>query len=334
MKRLLVIAVLSAGLLLAMLGNNTHANAQAGDSYSLIDAVNSLRAANGLPSLEVNFTLMAIAQAHSDYQAAIGQVTHTGAGGTRPKDRATAAGYGGGGNFFISENIGGGTNLSIDEVIGWWLGDDLHIQTMLGSNYREIGAGVAEANGFVYYTIDVASGSGGSSSSLPASNLPAANTPGGPTAIPIYLVQTATPNPDGSIVHTVRSGQALINIALAYGVTVNQIKELNFLNSDIIYEGDELIIRLASTPGPTSTGTATSTPTRAATATRKPTRTPSPSASPVMKIAGTPTEMAEEVAKSNGDPVGNILVVAIVGLAAGGVILMVVGSFIKRSPGG
>jgi hypothetical protein len=152
--------------------------------------------------------------------------------------------------------------------------------------------------------------------------------------IPIYLVQTATPNPDGSIVHTVRSGQALENIATAYGVTVNQIKELNFLNSDIIYEGDELIIQLASTPGPTSTGTATSTPTRAATATRKPTRTPSPSASPVMKIAGTPTEITEEVAKSNGDPVGNILVVAIVGLAAGGVILMVVGSFIKRSPGG
>jgi uncharacterized protein YkwD len=57
-----------------------------------------------------------------------------------------------------------------------WLGDDPHIQTMLSPNYHEIGAGVAEADGFVYYTIDAAYVAGGSYSP------PATVKPGGPTA--------------------------------------------------------------------------------------------------------------------------------------------------------
>jgi hypothetical protein len=152
-------------------------------------------------------------------------------------------------------------------------------------------------------------------------------------------VQTSTPNPDGSVVHTVQSGQTLIGIAKAYGVLVVEIKDLNHLTSDTIYVGDKLLIRLASTPGPTSTITATTTPTRAATPTRNPTRTPTPSASPVI----TPTEalLASSAAQggpqNESDPVGSILVIAIIVLAAGGVILMVVGSMLKRSakqPGG
>ena len=52
-----------------------HANA-----YELIDAVNSLRAKNGLPAYSVNSILMSVAQSHSDYQASIGSVTHYGPG--------------------------------------------------------------------------------------------------------------------------------------------------------------------------------------------------------------------------------------------------------------
>jgi uncharacterized protein YkwD len=101
-------------LLLMLFGNSKQSSAQAGDPYSMIDAVNNLRASNGLPPYEIDSILMSIAQGHSDYQAAIGEVTHTGAGGTRPRDRAAAAGYGGGGTFFISENIAGGNDLSVD----------------------------------------------------------------------------------------------------------------------------------------------------------------------------------------------------------------------------
>src|SRR4030043_1255227 len=108
MKLNLIILFLSFSLILAvLLDNSPPGSAKAGDAYSLIDAVNNLRAANGLPAYQVNSILMAVAQGHSDYQAAIGQVTHTGAGGTRPRDRAAAAGYGGGANFFMSEKLHG-----------------------------------------------------------------------------------------------------------------------------------------------------------------------------------------------------------------------------------
>jgi len=317
-------------ILLVLIGNSIPSSAQAGDPYSLIDAVNNLRAANGLPAYQTNGMLMSIAQAHSDYQAAIGQVTHTGAGGTRPRDRAAAAGYGGGATFFISENIAGGTDLSVDGVINMWLGDDPHIQTMLGANYQEIGAGVSVSDGFVYYTIDVAYVAGGSSYSPPA-----VNTPGGPTAIPVYLVRTATPNPDGSVVHTVLSGQTLIGIAEAYGVLVNEIKDLNYLTNDEIYVGDKLVIHLAGTPVSTSTATASTTPTRAASPTRKPTRTASPSPSPIATSVVAVAAPAQKAApQPDSDPVGSILVVAIISLAGGGVILMVVGSVIKRKTKG
>ncbi len=314
-------------LLLSLAGSVGRSKAQAGDPGSLIDAVNTLRLNNGLAPYEENSILMSIAQAHSNYQASIGSVTHTGEGGTRPRDRAAAAGYGGGGTFFISENIAGGTNLSVDGAISMWLGDDPHIQTMLGANYREIGAGVAEAGGFVYYTIDVAYVAG-SGNYVPPNTV----TPGGPTALPYYAVQTVTPMPDGSVVHTVLAGQNLTLIAKAYGVLVAEIMDLNYLTGPNIYEGDKLVIRKAGTPLPTATETATGTPTRAATPTRKPTRTPTPSLTP----ASTTTQavLAQSVGEDSpgaaSDPTGNILVISIVVLAGGGVILMVVGSLIKR----
>jgi hypothetical protein len=312
--------------LLVLVGSAQRSRAQAGDPYALIDAVNSLRIANGLPPYEINNTLMSIAQSHSDYQASIGQVTHVGPGGTRPRDRAANAGYGGGATFFISENIAGGTDLSVDGAISMWLGDDPHIQTMLSPNYREIGAGVAVADGFVYYTIDAAYVAGGNYSP------PATSKPGGPTALPYYAVQTTTPNGDGSIVHTVMSGQNLTLIAKAYGLTVAELKKLNNLTSDALYVGDVLIISLGNTPGPTYTASPTGTSTRVATATRKPTRTPTPTVSPV--VTTTAALIADPVQKdpspAGADRLGNILVIAIVAMAAGGLVLMVVGGVIKR----
>ena len=329
MKRKLVFICgpLALILLLVSLGGTQSSHAQGGDAYALIDAVNTLRINNGLPPYEINNILMSIAQGHSDYQAAIGSITHIGAGGTRPRDRAAAAGYGGGGTFFISENIAGGTDLSVNGAISMWLGDEPHILTMLSSNYQEIGAGAAVADGFVYYTIDAAYVAGGSYSPPPTTY------PGGPTALPYYAVQTTTPNPDGSIVHTVMMGQNLTLIAKGYGITVAELKELNHLTDDMIYDGDILIIRLASTPSPTATGTPTPTPTRIASPTRKPTRTATstatPSITPLVTLATDPAQ--NDTAQQGSDPLGNILVIAIITLASGGVILMVVGSVIRRS---
>jgi uncharacterized protein YkwD len=313
--------------LLALQGSSMRSRAQAGDPYSLIDAVNNLRVAYSLPAYQENSILMSIAQQQTDYQAAISVCTHTGAGGTSPKDRAVAAGYGGGATFFMSENFVCGHNLSVAEAIVQWQQDDPHLQTMIGANYQDVGAGVSVVGDFVYYTLDVAYVAGGGNY-IPSASI----TPGGPTAIPIHLIQTSTPNPDGSVIHTVLYGQYLIKIAKAYGITLKEIMDLNNLTNYNIYEGDKLLIRWANTPGPTDTPTATITPTRVASPTRNPTRTPTPSASP--SVTTTVTLMADSVladgAQSGFDRLGNILVIVIAVMAVGGVILMVAGSVLKR----
>jgi LysM repeat protein len=98
-----------------------------------------------------------------------------------------------------------------------------------------------------------------------------------PTSQPVVAPPsvTSTPNPDGSIVHVVQSGDTLFALSLAYNVPVDQIYSLNNLNSSSLLSiGQRIIIRAAS--GPTSTptlepGAATSTPEPTATVEAPPT---------------------------------------------------------------
>jgi hypothetical protein len=70
----------------------------------------------------------------------------------------------------------------------------------------------------------------------------------------IIPVETATMMPDGSIIHEVQQGQALLHISKAYAVELSQIFELNELTFDsIIQPGDKLIVQPAQktlTPSP------------------------------------------------------------------------------------
>jgi LysM repeat protein len=73
---------------------------------------------------------------------------------------------------------------------------------------------------------------------------------GGGAEVPVGSIKTATPEADGSIVHVVQPGETLIGLAVAYqayGVTVDTIRELNNLTSDMLIIGQRVIIR-----GPTS----------------------------------------------------------------------------------
>ncbi len=262
-------------LLFTAFGQPGKVQAQAGSAGDLIAEVNALRASNGLGPLEVDGSLMASAQGHSNFMASTGSITHTGAGGTRPHDRAVAAGYGGGATIYISENIAGGNDMSASQTVYSIWSDGLHMSTMLNSSATHIGAGVAVVDKFVYYTIDV-----GFISGQPAKNpTPKPNTPGqpnnpktpnapAPTALPIFAVGTATPAADGSVIHEVQPGQSLWSISNAYKVKVADVKRYNSLNaSDIVYPGDKLVIVPSSTP--TITPTVTQTP-------KPPTRTPRP----------------------------------------------------------
>jgi LysM repeat protein len=91
-------------------------------------------------------------------------------------------------------------------------------------------------------------GSGGTSNSGTPQPTSAAPPVGGSGAIP-----TQPPNPDGSQHHIVKAGDTLGGIGLAYGVTVQQIRELNGLTGDNIVPGQDLLIKEASLPTPTPT---------------------------------------------------------------------------------
>ena len=262
MKKVFLFACLLSVVLLPALQGNMVARAQAPTAYDLINGVNELRANNGLPPFEINSILMSIAQSHSDYQASIGSWTHTGPDGSRPVDRAMAAGYGGGQHIIVSENVAvvyEGQNYGISNIIYDMWSDALHWNTMVKPDYTHAGAGVTTVNGVSYYTLDVGyiAGQAGSSDNAPP---PAPTEAGGSAAeevVPTQVdeaeiiqgVKAATAMPDGSIIHTVAYGQALLLIADAYGVTVETLMALNGITADdIIYVGQELVVQPASTP--------------------------------------------------------------------------------------
>jgi LysM repeat protein len=87
---------------------------------------------------------------------------------------------------------------------------------------------------------------------------------------------TATPTLSADeanrVVHTVKAGDTLSEIAKSYGVTVDEIIAANDLGSDVIWVGQELTIPVPPPP-PTDTPTVTPTPTDTPTPTVTPTPT-------------------------------------------------------------
>ena len=229
---------------------------QSYDPYTLIAEVNALRAANGLPELIPDPILMAVSQAHADYMASLGSVTHYSADGTRPFQRSLAAGYPVAGDLslggFHSENIIAGTNMTPAEAVSRWTGDEPHLNTMISPQYVDIGAGVSIVGNKIYYVIDTSRKSG---SAVPVYTPQVVN--GTPVVNLNPLVSTifpSTPAVDGSVIHQVRPGETLWLIAITYGVKIDEILALNNLPKDSpIYPKQELIIKKApATPSPTT----------------------------------------------------------------------------------
>ncbi len=117
-------------------------------------------------------------------------------------------------------------------------------------------------------------------SSAQAGQEAATATPGVPGFI------TSTPGADGSIKHIVRSGEFLITIAQAYGISLDELLALNNLTAESILQVDqELIIRKATNPLPALTSGTVIAPT----ATLRPSLTPQPSRTPALTAVPTPT---------------------------------------------
>jgi uncharacterized protein YkwD len=103
--------------------------ANSGYLSAVISMVNSQRAANGLSALSVNWTLMANAQAWSEYMATKNFFGHSGQN--------------------VGENVAAGYD-SPGAVMSAWMNSAGHRANILNSSYTQIGAGYAHCKGTQY----------------------------------------------------------------------------------------------------------------------------------------------------------------------------------------
>mgnify|MGYP000850958823 CR=1 FL=1 len=141
---------------------------------------------------------------------------------------------------------------------------------------------------------------------ISAPSVRAAGISGTPTGI-AQVHSTATPQADGGLTHIVQPGQVLINIATSYGITLEELLQLNNLEAtDIINPGDVLIIKKAPEPlALTETAIAlTGTPTPMPTSTPMP-ATPQALGTEDSSVAGVKT--GGSIASEAGDKAPNVL---------------------------
>ncbi len=280
-------------------------------AYELLDAVNALRASHGLAPYQSNPILMGIAQAQAEYLLSAGIMTHIGPDGSRPYQRALAAGYMVAGDLsqggFFSENITAGSAQTAEEAVQVWMGDAPHLNTMLSTTLQDAGAGVA-VSGYTYlYVLDAGLSTGGT---------PVAYTPVHPIQNTPAIIPN-TPNPDGSIVHIVQPGDSLGSISVAYNVALADILKLNNLTlKSVIYADQKIIISTGFTPTPTQP---TGTPTIRPTITDWPTSTFTPADTPVLF---TPTR-TRSAGLPQSTATGTVAVIVVVAVMVAGAVTFV-----------
>jgi LysM repeat protein/uncharacterized protein YkwD len=249
----------------------------------LVQGVNALRVANGMLALNEHPALMQIAQIEADGMAA-------GMGGHwRPNDMTLgqwllSLGYPLSGDLsmegYRSENVINGPDLTAQDAVEMWTGDDLHMNTMLSENRSDIGAAVSscvdEWGRTVYYYVIVTALQTKSGkmqydaysilTALPMTQISYygdATQAAQALLVPQYIIPVvlATARPDGDVIHEVKSGQSLWEIAIKYGVKIEAIRQLNNLPSTDIYIGQKLLVQKGATqPAPVPEATFTPTP--------------------------------------------------------------------------
>ncbi len=221
----------------------------------LIEAVNNLRASNGLAPLVMHSILMQSAQSQADYMAATGNVTHARPNGTYTQ-QLLSLGFPLAGDLslggFRAENI-----LTSNGPLVWngvpaaWQDAD-HMNTMLSGNFTHIGAGISQSGDNYYYAVDTAAATGSgqqqSSASSILTSVPSSASESNGVSQFMVPVTLSTARPDGTVFHKVQYGQSLWSIAITYGTTIKNIQALNNLGDDpTVYQGQELLILTGAT---------------------------------------------------------------------------------------
>ncbi len=313
LRKLTVLAILPLLSLLALIfAIPQPTQAQSGTPDEMHQAINALRAANGLAPLSVNSYLMQAAQYHANWIAAGNPGGHTGEGGSSSYDRAVAAGYGEGAQVWVTENWARGPGLTVSDCIYISWNDAAHMDNMLTTWHNEFGAGVAlDTQGMTVYVVDFGHVSGTPAqptltpgdTTAPTSGPTA--TPSKPTATLVPLIQPvtkSTPKPDGAVIHIVQFGQSLWAIADAYDIAMADLLAQNNLTEDTPLQVDQELIIV---PGNPEIAQVTTTSTLATE--EEPTRTPSQT--PTERLLPTPTRVMPtptEESKPTGTFLANI----------------------------
>ncbi|MBK8021416.1 MAG: LysM peptidoglycan-binding domain-containing protein [Chloroflexi bacterium] len=251
--------------------------------------MNTYRASLGLSRLVTSSALMVAAQRHAAWMAVNYTYSHSGEGGSRPQDRASAAGFSGS----VSENVAGGTWATPAEAVFFWDQSSVHRSTMRLTGATHIGGGFAANSEQRLFVLLIGSMPG--QAPLPTGAPLAGGTPAidftpppgmvwesdgvqhrqsdyvpsapgtldyiEPTVVayvmPFESILRSEPGLDGSVVHVVEAGQTAWAIAARYGVEVADLLAINHLpESPILHPGEEIIIQLGEgqvpPPAPTS----------------------------------------------------------------------------------
>ena len=293
----------------------------------LINAVNALRASFGLAPYSINSILMSTAQAQADFMAATGNMTHSGPGGIGLTERLLAAGYPLAGDLslggFRAENItGGDENMPAEAAVDRWTGDAPHLDTMVSQYLTEIGAGVAVNNGRVYYVIDAARPTMSGDLQVPG----ATNEGNGAVVVPevpmvIIPVTVNTPNAEGKVIHEVKPGQTLWQLAISYETKIDEIKRLNGLVDNNIYPGNKLLVK---------TAVIVSTSTQAGVSSPETVSTSLPTITATAQGATSTPETISSFSRPNSTAVTNVLIGIIALAILGGGIFTWLGRARKR----
>lgn len=237
----------AAWLLLLLFLMSTHLIAQ--DPISdLLSRTNQLRATFGLHAYTLNGALASAAQNQANWMASTGAVSHVQPDGSRPRDRAAAAGYY---SPWINENIYVGGMASTDTAWTFWVNSAIHYAALTSPNYSDVG--IAWASGEHNKAFVMVFGAPAEAVEMPAlppansAPPPANNDGGGQTGS--ASVPASDPNSNagaprpavrqrvivgmdavGNMMHEVQEGDTLGDIAMLYGYSWDVIPTMMAIN--------------------------------------------------------------------------------------------------------
>lgn len=156
------------------------AAASAGDEAAFVDALNRVRADNGLPAFTVNVELSNLSRGHAQVMADAGEIFHA---------DPISEGYSGQWSK-IGENVGVGANVEV--LVDAFVASAGHYANIVDPAFTQIGVGVVWKDSALYTThrfLQVP----GAPATAPPTTAPPTTTP--PTTAPTTAPPTTAPSP-------------------------------------------------------------------------------------------------------------------------------------------